>query len=161
MLYVNLTNRLFPDHGFSRNRLKRMSHKTHRRRKLESNSLKYRLYSWKRHLAMKTYVWALRRLDPYTRTKHHHPPTTRTHLQLRSVPVPRDPGISHLLLQLEDAVHQSLARRRTARDVDINWHNTITAPRHAVRVVVVTATVRTAAHGYDPSWFRHLIIDLP
>jgi len=115
---------------------------------------------WKRHLAMKTYVWALRRLDPYTWTKHHHPPTTRTHLQLRSVPMAAYTGMSHFLLQLEDAIHQSLARRRTARHVDIDWHNTITAPRHAVGVMVVTATVRTTAHGYDPSWFGHLIIDL-
>ena len=66
----------------------------------------------------------------------------------------------HLLLQLEDTIHQRLARRRTPRDIDIDGHDPVTASRHAVAVVVISASVRAAAHADDPSRVGHLIVHL-
>jgi len=70
-----------------------------------------------------------------------YPPT-----HLFPIPHPRDLGMPHLLLQLEDTEHQRLRCRRAARDVDINRDNTIASSRHRVAVVVVSTTVRAAAH---------------
>lgn len=66
----------------------------------------------------------------------------------------------HLLLQLENAIHQRLTRGRTAGHIDIDRHNPVTAPRHTVGIMVIAASIRTAAHGNDPSRIGHLIVDL-
>lgn len=51
------------------------------------------------------------------------------------------PGMSHLLLQLENTEHQGLSGRRASRDVDVDWHNPVTASGDTVAVVVVSSTV--------------------
>lgn len=79
---------------------------------------------------------------------------------LPSVPHTRDLSVSHLPLQLEDAVHEGLARRWTPGDVNVHGNNAVTAPDDAVTVVVVAAAIGTASHGDDPSGLGHLIIDL-
>jgi hypothetical protein len=61
---------------------------------------------------------------------------------------------------LEDAIHQSLTSRRTPRHINIHRHNPIAASRNTITVMVITASIRTAAHRNNPSRFRHLIIDL-
>ena len=66
----------------------------------------------------------------------------------------------HLLLQLEDAVHQRLARGRAAGHVDVHRHDPVAAPRHAVAVVVVAAAVGAGAHADDPARVGHLVVDL-
>lgn len=81
-------------------------------------------------------------------------------LALLPVPNPRDPGLPHLSLQLKDTVHQSLARRGAAGDIDIDGHNAVTAPDDTVAVVVVTTPVGAASHADDPAGFGHLIVDL-
>jgi hypothetical protein len=81
-------------------------------------------------------------------------------LRLLSVPNSRNLGVPHLSLQLEDTVHQGLARRGASRDVNIDRHNPVAATDHAVAVVIVTSSVGAAAHADDPSGFRHLIVDL-
>lgn len=81
-------------------------------------------------------------------------------LLLLSVPHSRNLGVPHLSLQLEDTVHQGLARRGASRDVNIDGHDPVTATHHAVAVVIVTSSVGAAAHADDPSGFGHLIVDL-
>lgn len=65
---------------------------------------------------------------------------------LLPVPHPRDLGMSHLLLQLEDAEHQRFSRRRATRDIDIDWHYSITASCYRVAIVIVSSAIRAAAH---------------
>jgi hypothetical protein len=79
-----------------------------------------------------------------------------------SLPVPHsgDLGVPHLLLQLEHAVHQGLCRGRAAGDVDIHRHDPVAPSCDGVAVVVVPSSVCAAAHGYDPSRLRHLIVHL-
>jgi len=79
---------------------------------------------------------------------------------LLSVPHSGDLGMPHLLLQLENAVHQSLAGRWASRHINIHRHDSVTSSRHTVRIVVVSATIRTTTHADDPSRLRHLIIHL-
>ena len=66
----------------------------------------------------------------------------------------------HLALKLEDAVHEGLAGRRAAGDVDVDGDNAIAAADDAVTVMIVAAAVGAAAHADDPAWLGHLIIDL-
>ena len=61
---------------------------------------------------------------------------------------------------LKDAIHQRLTSRRAPRNININRHNPIASSRHTITVMVITASIRTAAHRNDPPRFRHLIIDL-
>ena len=64
------------------------------------------------------------------------------------------------MLTLKDPIHQSLARWRASRHIDIHRYNPITTPRHAIAVMVITTSVRTASHRNYPSGIWHLIIDL-
>src|SRR5690242_5384641 len=66
----------------------------------------------------------------------------------------------HLLLQLENAVHERLSGRRASRDVDVDRHNPVTASCNRVAVVVVSSSVGAAAHGDNPSGVRHLVVHL-
>lgn len=66
----------------------------------------------------------------------------------------------HLLLQLENAVHQSLGGRRATRDVDVDRHDPVAPSCDRVAVVVVSSTVGAAAHRDDPARFGHLIVNL-
>ena len=66
----------------------------------------------------------------------------------------------HLLLQLKDPIHQRLGRWRTARNIDIDRHDPITSPRDRVAIVIVPATVRTAAHRDHPARLGHLVVHL-
>lgn len=64
----------------------------------------------------------------------------------------------HLLLQLEDAIHERFTRGRAAGDVDVDGHDAITAAGDAVTVVVVPATVGAAAHADNPPRIGHLVV---
>lgn len=66
----------------------------------------------------------------------------------------------HLLLQLKNAVQQGLARRRTARDIDIDGNDAVAAAGDAVAVVVIPAAVGAGAHADDPAGIGHLVVDL-
>jgi hypothetical protein len=79
---------------------------------------------------------------------------------LLPVPHPGDLGMPHLLLQLEDTVHERFSGRRASRYVDINWYDPVATSCDRVAVVVVTSSVRAAAHGNDPSRLGHLVVDL-
>ena len=68
--------------------------------------------------------------------------------------------MSHLLLQLEDTEHESFGGWGATWNVDIHGHNSVTPSCNRVRVMVVAASVRAAAHADDPSGVRHLIVDL-
>jgi hypothetical protein len=65
------------------------------------------------------------------------------------------------LLQLEDAIHQSLRSRRATRDIDIHRHNPIAPPYHTITIVIIPTAICTTPHRNDPSRLRHLIINLP
>ncbi len=80
---------------------------------------------------------------------------------LPSIPHSRDLRMPHLLLKLKDAVHQRLAGRRTAWNVDIHRHDSVTTPSHRVTVMIISTAVRTASHANHPSWVRHLVVHLP
>lgn len=67
----------------------------------------------------------------------------------------------HLLLKLKDAIHQRLAGRWTAWNVDIHWHYSVATPSHRVTVVIISTAIRATSHAYHPSWIRHLIVHLP
>ncbi|KAL2125767.1 hypothetical protein VTI74DRAFT_2810 [Chaetomium olivicolor] len=79
------------------------------------------------------------------------PTPTATTTALLAIPHTRDLGIPHLALQLEDAVHERLARRRAAGHVDVHRHNPVAPTHHAVAVVVVAAAVGAGAHRDDPA----------
>ena len=66
----------------------------------------------------------------------------------------------HLLLQLENAVHERLSGGRASRYVDIDGHNPVASSCDRVAVVVVSSSVRAAAHGDDPSRVGHLVVHL-
>lgn len=68
--------------------------------------------------------------------------------------------VSHLLLQLEDAIHECLGGWRAAWNIHINRNNSVATPNNRIGIMVVATTVSTRAHGNHPSWFRHLIINL-
>ncbi|KAL3952955.1 hypothetical protein ACCO45_012898 [Purpureocillium lilacinum] len=86
-------------------------------------------------------------------------PTSPT-APLPPVPHAGDLGVAHLALQLEDAVHEGLAGRGAAGDVDVDGDDAVAAADDAVAVVVVAAAVGAAAHGDDPAGVGHLIVDL-
>jgi hypothetical protein len=79
---------------------------------------------------------------------------------LLPVPHPCDLGMPHLLLQLEDAVHERLSGGRASRDVDVDGHNPVASSCDRVAVVVVASSVRAATHGDDPSRVGHLVVNL-
>lgn len=79
---------------------------------------------------------------------------------LLPIPKPRDLGVSHLALELENAIHQCLTTGRTSGDINIHGDNSVASPDHTVTIMVITPAIRTAAHANDPSRFRHLIVHL-
>ena len=86
--------------------------------------------------------------------------TSKTPASLLPVPHAGNLGVSHFLLQLEDAEHERFRGRRATWDVDIDGHNAVATPDNGVAVVVVSATVGAATHADDPSRVGHLIVDL-
>lgn len=68
--------------------------------------------------------------------------------------------VSHLLLQLENAVHQCLGCWWAAWHVDINRHNSVATSDNRVGVMVVATTVGAGTHGDNPSWLGHLVVNL-
>jgi hypothetical protein len=58
------------------------------------------------------------------------------------------------------AYHQRLGGWGASRHINIHRHNPITTPRNTVTIMVITTSIRTASHGNNPSWVRHLIVDL-
>ena len=65
----------------------------------------------------------------------------------------------YLLLQLKNAIQQCLCRRRTARHVYVNRYDTITSTNNRVRVVIISTTIGTASHWYDPLRVKSLVIN--
>lgn len=82
------------------------------------------------------------------------------HRILSSVPHPRNLCVSHLLLQLEDAVHQRLARWGASGHVDVDGDDAVAPSSHAVAVVIVPAPVGARAHANHPARIGHLVVDL-
>src|SRR4051794_5666916 len=101
----------------------------------------------KKNDAVNAQVTILSSITPF------HLPTTRTPQPqspqpcLTAVPHPRNLGIPHLPLQLENTIHQRLTRRRATRHVDVDRHDPVATPHHRVTIVVVPAAVGAAAHG--------------
>lgn len=60
----------------------------------------------------------------------------------------------------DGAYHQRLGGWGASRHINIHRHNPITTPRNTVTIMVITTSIRTASHGNNPSWVRHLIVDL-
>lgn len=79
---------------------------------------------------------------------------------LLAVPDSRNLGISHLPLQLENTVHQRLARGRASGHVDVDGDDSVTSANHTVAIVIVASSIGAAAHADYPSGLRHLIVDL-
>lgn len=63
----------------------------------------------------------------------------------RLLAVPHLNGFSpfNLLLELQDAVQQSLGRWGAARDVDVHWHDAIAPSYYGIGVVVVATAIGT------------------
>ncbi|KAH7111325.1 hypothetical protein B0J11DRAFT_447494, partial [Dendryphion nanum] len=78
-----------------------------------------------------------------------------------SIPHPRHLRFSHLFLQLEDTIHQSLGGRWAPWDIDINRNDPIHTSHHTITVVIVSATVRAAPHADYPLRIRHLVVTQP
>jgi hypothetical protein len=85
--------------------------------------------------------------------------------------------MSHLLLQLENPVHERLTRWWASRHINIHWNDSVASSCHTVTVVVVSSTVGARTHGDNPSrlynvslighrdvsscvYLRHLIVNL-
>ncbi len=43
--------------------------------------------------------------------------------------------------------------------IDVNRYNAITAANYRIGVMIITATIGTTAHRYDPTRFTHLIVN--
>ena len=69
--------------------------------------------------------------------------------------------MSHLLLQLEDAIKQGLAGRWAAGDVDIYRQDAVDATKNTVAVMVVATAIGTAAHADNPFRIWHLVVTQP
>ena len=70
------------------------------------------------------------------------------HVSLTSFPVPHHNWVAALadfLLQLQHAIQQGLGSGWTARDVDVDRNNAITATDNSIRIMIVASTIRTAA----------------
>jgi hypothetical protein len=50
------------------------------------------------------------------------------------------------LLKLEESIEQSLSGWRAPRDVNVDWHDSVTASNHRVGVVIVSTSIGTASH---------------
>lgn len=88
-------------------------------------------------------------------------PASAHHISsLLPVPHPRDLGLPHLALKLEDAVHKGLGGGRATGDVDVDRYDTVATADDAVAVVVVAATVGTATHTDNPARLGHLVVHL-
>jgi len=87
-------------------------------------------------------------------------PTPISHIHLLSIPHSCNLRMSHLLLQLENPVHQRLTGRRAPWHINIHWDNSITPPSNTIAIMIITTPIRTTAHTNHPSRVRHLIIDL-
>lgn len=61
-------------------------------------------------------------------------------------------------LQLEETIQKGFGCGWAARYVDIYRDYPVTTPHHRIRIMVVSSTICTASHRYDPSRFRHLIV---
>ena len=73
------------------------------------------------------------------------------HVSLTSFPVPHHNWVAALadfLLQLQHAIQQGLGSGWTARDVDVDRNNAITATDNSIRIMIVASTIRTAAIQY-------------
>ena len=66
-----------------------------------------------------------------------------------------------LPLQPENAIHQGLSSRRTARNVNIDGYDTVAPTHNAIAIVIITSSVRTTPHANNPARIRHLIVNLP
>lgn len=78
--------------------------------------------------------------------------------KLFSVP---DGGLSvaaNLAVKLKETVKECFCCRWASWHVQVDGNNSVATSDDAVRVVVVTTTVRTRTHGDDPSWLRHLVV---
>lgn len=82
----------------------------------------------------------------------------RTISGLLSIPHPGDLSLSHLLLQLENSIKQSLCCWRASWNIYIDWNNTIHASHYRVAVMVISSTVCTAAHANHPPRVWHLVV---
>lgn len=78
-----------------------------------------------------------------------------------AIPHPRNLLLPHLFLQLKNAIKKSFGGGRAARDIDINRQNTVDTAKDTVAVVIVTPTISTAAHAYDPLGVWHLVVAKP
>lgn len=96
----------------------------------------------------------------YKKPVYHNEPTD-TRQSLLPIPHSRDFRMPHLLLKLEDAVHQRFAGRRTAWNVDVHGHYSVATSSHRVAVVIISTAVCAATHANHPSWIRHLVVHLP
>ena len=65
------------------------------------------------------------------------------------------------LLELKETIHESLCSGGTARNININGDNPVTASDHGVTVMIVSTPIGAAAHAHHPAGLRHLVIDLP
>jgi len=78
------------------------------------------------------------------------------------LPVPHagDLGMPHLLLQLENAVHESLRCWWAPWHVNIHWHNPVAPSRNRITVMIVSTSICARAHRNNPSRIWHLIVNL-
>src|SRR4051812_44553374 len=90
----------------------------------------------------------------YVHAAHKEPSTTAPCClgppRLLPVPLPSDLRVAHLLLQLENAVHERLRRRWAPGNIHVHRHDAVAPTRHGVAVVVIATTVGAAAHGDHP-----------
>ena len=64
-------------------------------------------------------------------------------------------------IMMDEKIKIAWGHGQVVRTTLAHRHNAITASHYCVRVVIVTSTVGTAAHGDNPLGLRHLIIHLP
>jgi hypothetical protein len=80
---------------------------------------------------------------------------------LFTVPHPCSFGPFDFLLEKKNAVQQGLGRRWAARDIYVDWQDSIHASDDTVTIMIVTSAIRAAAHANNPFRIRHLIVAEP
>src|SRR3970040_1794043 len=69
-------------------------------------------------------------------------------------------GAFDLVLQLDEAVQQSLGSGRASRPVDIHRHDAVAAAHHGIGIMVIAAAVGAGTHGDHIARLGHLIVHL-
>ena len=66
------------------------------------------------------------------------------------IPHPRNLGLPHFLLQLQDPIHECFTCGWASGNINVDRDDPVASPDDTIRVMVIPATVGAGAHGDNP-----------